>query len=109
MARADIFVLPTLYEPYGMVFAEATARGVPVVAFDTGGVGEIVVHGETGLLAPRGDEATLGEHLGRLLADASLRREMSARCHKRAARFPTWDDTAHALAHALDEIFVGWR
>ena len=55
LRAADVFVFPSLYEGLGIAVLEAMAMGVPVVAYDTGPLPEVVVHGETGMLVPSGD------------------------------------------------------
>ena len=70
-AAADLLVLPSHAETYGMVVTEALARGVPVIATDVGGVSEAL--GDGGLLVPPGDPAALGAALRRWLGDADLR------------------------------------
>jgi glycosyltransferase involved in cell wall biosynthesis len=81
---SDLFVLlPTPdeedgeVEGFGMVYLEAAARGVPAVAWRTGGVAEAVVDGVTGLVVPAGDADGAGDAIERLLADSALRREMA--------------------------------
>lgn len=76
MARHDIFVWPGVREAYGLVYLEAQAVGLPVVAFDSGGVADTVAPGKTALLAPEGDEEAFAAALMRLLHDAALRRTM---------------------------------
>jgi glycosyltransferase involved in cell wall biosynthesis len=73
LASHDIFVWPGLGEAYGLVYLEAQAAGLPVVAFDSGGVPETVKAGETALLAPEGDDEKLAGALARLLDDPGLR------------------------------------
>ena len=99
-AGADIFVLPSRHEGYGMVFAEALARGLPVVACAAGAVTDTVPEG-TGLLVPTDDPAALAEALHRLLSNAALRRAMSERAWDYGRTLPTWDDTAACVAEAL--------
>lgn len=77
-AGNDVFVWPGLREAYGLVYLEAQAAGLPVVAFDSGGVPATVRPGETALLVPEADEAAFAQALRRLLGDASLRGKMSA-------------------------------
>ncbi|MDD4540237.1 MAG: glycosyltransferase family 4 protein, partial [Lentisphaeria bacterium] len=80
MATADLAVLPFRWqEPFGLVVAECAAAGLPVAAFALGGVGESLIHGETGLLATPGDLAELALHCDRLLGDAALRQQMGQR------------------------------
>jgi len=81
---SDLFVLlPTPdeedgeVEGFGMVYLEAAARGVPAVAWRTGGVAEAVVDGVTGLVVPADDADGAGDAIERLLADSALRREMA--------------------------------
>ena len=79
MNRASVFCAPSIKirsgeeEGFGMVYAEAQAVGKPVVAFDSGGIREVVCHGQTGFLAPERDWQVLAGHLFTLLEDAALR------------------------------------
>jgi len=79
MRQADIFVLPSLEEGFGIVLIEAMASGLPVVASDTGGIPEIVGDGENGLLVPPGDAKRLAERLLFLCHDLELRRNLADR------------------------------
>lgn len=81
-SAADLFVLPSIGDNLPNTGLEAIACGTPCVAFETGGVPEMVRPGITGLLAPRGDASKLGEAILRLLDDPSQRAEMSANCRK---------------------------
>ena len=74
----DIFALPSFREALGMAILEAMARAKPVVATPVGGIPEAVVHGETGLLVPPGDNAALASALLTLASDPEKRREMGA-------------------------------
>ncbi|AMJ61883.1 glycosyltransferase family 4 protein [Bosea sp. PAMC 26642] len=78
LADGDVFVWPGLREAYGLVYLEAQAAGLPVVAFDSGGVPATVKRGITAFLEPSGDEAAFAGSLRRLLDDATLRRRMGA-------------------------------
>ncbi len=85
MNRAKVFCVPSITaksghaEAFGMVFAEAQAMGLPVVSFDSGGISEAVVHGETGFLAVEKDVNILTEYLVSLLKDSVLWQDMSRR------------------------------
>ena len=78
LAAADVFVMPSFEEPFGLVFCEAMAMGKPVVALDDGGTVEIVEHGRTGLLSSRGDLDALTANLRALLLDPARRAAMGA-------------------------------
>jgi glycosyltransferase involved in cell wall biosynthesis len=88
MAAADIFVLPSLWEGFGNVIAEAMACGTPVVSTDCPhGPGEIITHGENGLLVPPANPDALSKALLQLLEDQDLRRELSKNGERRAQDF----------------------
>jgi glycosyltransferase involved in cell wall biosynthesis len=83
----DIAVVPSLSEAFGLVALEALACGVPVIAAAAGGLTEIVVDGQCGLLVPPGDAAALARALYSLLTDESLRLRLSAGTRLRAQDF----------------------
>jgi glycogen(starch) synthase len=76
-AAADLAVVPSLYEPFGMVALETMAAGTPCIAADTGGLRELVVHDATGLRFSPGDPASLAGAILRLLTDARLDRRLT--------------------------------
>jgi glycosyltransferase involved in cell wall biosynthesis len=98
-AAADLLVLASRGETYGMVVTEALARGVPVLATDVGGVPEALGHG--GLLVPPGDPQAFGAALRRWLEDADLRDALRRAARERRASLRGWEDTASAVATAL--------
>lgn len=73
LAACDVFSLPSLWEPFGLVYAEAMAMKRPVVALNNGGAPEVVEHGKCGLLSTPGDIDALAANLLRLLRDPALR------------------------------------
>jgi glycosyltransferase involved in cell wall biosynthesis len=79
----DVFVLPSLAEPFGLVLLEAMALGKPVIATRAGGPPEIVRDGETGLLVPPSDPKAMAEAILRLLADPQVRQAMARRGRER--------------------------
>jgi glycogen(starch) synthase len=81
LAAADAVVLPSRYEPFGIVALEAAAAGAPLVASTAGGLGEVVEDGATGVSFPPGDVAALARAVGVVLADprAAARRARAAR------------------------------
>jgi glycosyltransferase involved in cell wall biosynthesis len=76
MAAADVFAMPSLAEPFGLVYLEAMAMELPVVAFDSGGAPEIIISGVTGLLSAPGDLPALAANVSALLSDADARDRM---------------------------------
>ncbi len=72
----DIFLMTSVTEGLGTSILDAFAAGVPVVATRAGGIPEMVIHGQTGLLANPGDFKTLGEHLLRLISEPDLREKL---------------------------------
>lgn len=97
---ADIFVLPSRHEGYGMAFAEAMARGLPVVAVAAGAVPATVPRG-AGRLVPPDDAEALAGVLGDLLADRALRGRLGDAAFAHAQSLPGWDDTARRVAEAV--------
>ena len=100
---ADVFVLATRQETYGMAVAEALARGLPVVATMTGAISELVGDG-AGLLVPVGDTPALAEALSCVLDDADLRAGLSEGARRVRHRLPTWDEASGQMAAALDSL-----
>ena len=100
-AQADIFAMTSMphkhsVEGFGLVYLEAGAHGLPVVAHDIGGVPEAVIHDYSGLLVAPGDRTALTAAFAQLLGDASLRRRLGEAGRARAlAR--SWQDSAMAL------------
>lgn len=97
---ASIFALPSLYEGYGMVCAEAMSHGLPVVAFDTGPVPEVV--GDAGLLVEPGDTAGLSEALRALIRDPALRHKLSEKALRRAGELPGWREAVDGFLAVLE-------
>ena len=104
-AAADLLVLASRAETYGMVVTEALARGVPVLAAEVGGVTEALGHGEDGtrpgLLVPPGDPAALGAALRRWLGDAELRGRLRRAARERRASLRGWPATTSVVAGVL--------
>jgi glycosyltransferase involved in cell wall biosynthesis len=104
-AAADLLVLPSRAETYGMVLTEALARGVPVVAAEVGGVPEAVGYGADGvrpaLLVPPNDPAALSAALRDWLADPELRGRLRRAASERRETLVRWASTAAALDNVL--------
>jgi len=88
--RADLFVMPTRHEAFGMVYQEAAAAGIPAIASHIHAIPEIVQAGITGVLVRPGDSAGLVRALHALVDSADLRRDMgrAARCRIAAIADP---------------------
>jgi glycosyltransferase involved in cell wall biosynthesis len=91
---ADVFVLPSLKEPYGTVYGEAMAAGLPVVGWRAGNLPYLADHEREGLILEPGDVPGLAQALKRLAEDEALRRQMGAAARRRAAARPTWGEAA---------------
>lgn len=100
-AAADVFVLPSLYEGYGMVVAEAVAHGLPVVTTDGGALAQTLPPG-AGLQARAGDVPALQEALARVLTDTPLRERLGAGARAAAAALPGWPQQAARFAAVLE-------
>jgi glycosyltransferase involved in cell wall biosynthesis len=98
----DVAVVPSLYEPFGLVALEALACGVPVIAGAVGGLKEIVIDGRCGLLVPPGDPAALARALCTVLSDESLRARLSAGARLRAEDFSLQRRSSQLLGFLLD-------
>jgi glycogen synthase len=91
---ADLCVVPSIYEPFGLVALEAMASGCPCIVADTGGLREVVPLGErVGLRFNGGDAAHLGVMIERLLVDQQLRERLVTEASEHVLRFD-WDDIA---------------
>jgi glycosyltransferase involved in cell wall biosynthesis len=100
-SAADALVLPSFYEGFGLPVVESMACGTPVIASNAGALPEVV--GSAGLLFDPHSSEELAAVLGRVLSDASLRRDLSARGKARAAEF-TWEASARAALSAFEEL-----
>jgi glycosyltransferase involved in cell wall biosynthesis len=107
LVEFDIFALPSLWEGMPLSILEAMHAGLPVVACDVGSVGEAVRDGDTGYLVPIENLAVLRDRLGKLLADAALRKRMGERARDLAGACFT--DTLMARRYeAIYSSMVGW-
>jgi glycosyltransferase involved in cell wall biosynthesis len=104
-AAADLLVLASHAETYGMVVTEALAHGLPVLAAEVGGVTEALGHAEDGtrpgLLVPPGDPAALAAALRAWLGDAELRGRLRRAARERRASLRRWPATTSVLAGVL--------
>ncbi|GBL17866.1 D-inositol 3-phosphate glycosyltransferase [Chloroflexota bacterium] len=101
---ADVVVMPSLYESFGMVALEAMACGTPVVASQVGGLAYLVRDGETGYLVPDRDPAELADRLSRLLSNPQLRAQMGAQAVQHARTYAWPDITRKVIGLYADAV-----
>jgi glycosyltransferase involved in cell wall biosynthesis len=98
--QADVFVLASYHEGYGMVLTEALARGLPLVATSAGAIPD-TVPADAGLLVPPGDPQALASALRRVMTEPGLRARLLAGARAARDRLPGWSDAVHAFAANL--------
>ena len=103
-AAADVSVVPSHYEPFGLVAIEAMASGTPVVASDVGGLQFTVVPEETGLLAPPQDVAGFAAAIDRILSDSEWRDKLGQAGRKRVEAKFSWEGVAHQLSALYTQL-----
>ncbi len=102
-ADADVFVLTSLFEGYGMVFGEAVAHGLPIVATVVGAASEIVP-ADAGVLVPPGDTHALRDALRHVIEDADARTRMAEAAREASKRLPQWRQSAVEFARVLERV-----
>ncbi len=102
-SAAEVLVMPSHYESFGMVALEAMACGTPVIASDVGGLGFLVQDGETGFTIPDGESDRMCEKLSLLLTDSNLRAQMGWRASQ-VARSYSWDKIAQQIRAVYEEV-----
>ena len=100
---ADVCVVPSIYEPFGLVALEAMASGCPCIVADTGGLREVVPHGEVGLRFRTRDPEALGGMVERVLTEPELTERLVAEASEHVLRFD-WNDVARRTAEIYDEL-----
>jgi len=98
---ADLFVLASRFEGYGMAYAEAVAYGLPTIGTTAGAIPD-TLSGESAILVKPDDVAALARALRRLIADSNERQKISSAARAAAAHFPTWRDSAALFAGAIE-------
>ncbi len=100
-AAADVCVVPSHYEPFGLVAIEAMASGTPVVASNVGGLQFSVAHEETGLLPPTKDDAAFAAAIDRILSAPDWQSQLGQAARKRVETYFSWD----GVAIQLDQLY----
>ena len=102
IAQSDIFVLPSLFEGFGLVLLEAAAAGIPAIAANNTAMAEVVVDGESGLLFATGDSRDLAEKIEMVARDVWLRRDLAEGARSRLA-------SVFSVARMVDETMKVYR
>jgi len=103
---SDLTVVPSIYEPFGLVALEAMASGCPCLVADTGGLREVVPNENVGLRFRSRDPESLGQMAERLLTDADLRDRLVAEASEHVLTFD-WADVARQVAELYGEVLAG--
>ncbi|NEO47980.1 MAG: glycosyltransferase family 1 protein, partial [Moorea sp. SIO4A3] len=103
-AAADVCVVPSHYEPFGLVAIEAMASATPVVASDVGGLQFTVVSEETGLLAPPKDAGAFAAAIDRILSDHDWKNQLGLGARARVENMFSWNGVAHQLSQLYESL-----
>lgn len=106
-AAADVSVVPSHYEPFGLVTIEAMASCTPVVASDVGGLQYTVVPEETGLLAPPKDEVAFATAIDRILSNPDWAAQLGRNARVRVENKFSWEGVAHQLGDLYTQLLAG--
>jgi len=105
---ADVVVVPSRYESFGLVAVEAMACGRPIVASRAGGLTFTIEDGTTGYLAAVGDAGQFAAHIARIVTNPALRDRLGANAHESAQRF-AWTSVAESVLHVYENLAAGKR
>ena len=109
MNAFDLYAMPSFEEPLGMVYLEAMALGKPVVAYNNGGVPEIVTDGITGFLTKPYDIDALARSLRTLALDSGLRQKMGAAARERVLQENTSKQMCTQMERVYRAVLTGCR
>ncbi len=107
LQASDVFVLPSAWDSFGLVFLEAWACRKPVIGVDEGAVASLIDDGEDGLLVPYEDAAALAAALSRLLGDPELRRRLGERGFDKVRRRYTWETVTLEMRAIYEQLIEG--
>ncbi len=102
--NADIFVLPSRFEGYGMVLSEALANGLPIISTNAGAIPEVIPE-SAGILVSPNDHSALAAAIERVIVNRDLRKKMQLNAQSIASSLPSWKDCAEFVIEGLQEVF----
>jgi len=102
--RAAVFVLPSLFEPWGSVYLEAMGHGTPCIGTVQSGIPEVIEHGVTGLLVPPAEAKPLANALIDMLADPIRAEAMGRKGYESVQHGYTWDDVVSRMAPYIEQV-----
>lgn len=106
---ADVAVVPSLYEPFGITALEAMACGIPVVVSDTGGLSEVVRHGITGMKSYVANPNSLADNILALLSDERLCERVRANAYREVQERFNWDTIAEETIGVYEKVLEAYR
>ncbi len=106
---ADVLVVPSLYEPFGIVALEGMASGVPVVVSDVGGLGEIVSHGRNGVKVYPGDPSSIAWGISYVLSDQVRARAMAEQAKLDVLQKYSWDTIAASTVGVYNQVLNEYK
>ena len=102
--NADIFVLPSRFEGYGMVLAEAIANGLPIISSNAGAIPDVAPK-MASILIPPDDPMALSKALDRAITDSDLRKKMQSNARRAAKDLPSWPDCAEVVMQCIKAVY----
>lgn len=103
LSKSSLFVIPSLYEPFGIVALEAMAAGCPIVATNVGGLSEIIDHNRTGLLVPPANSKALADSIGLLLDNRELAEKLAKNAKEKVREFD-WTIIGKRTREVYEEV-----
>ncbi|MDQ7059454.1 MAG: glycosyltransferase family 4 protein [Ghiorsea sp.] len=105
-ASSDVFVLPSYWEGYGIVFLEAMSLGLPVIATTAGAIPEVVAHNQTGLLVEAGDVSALAQAMQTLIVDADKRQLFAHHAKQHAEQAEDWQAIQQRMQTWWEKLYA---
>ncbi|MFK7803684.1 MAG: glycosyltransferase family 4 protein, partial [Anaerolineae bacterium] len=100
----QLFVMPSFYEPFGIVYIEAMGAGLPIIASTAGAGRELIQHEENGFLVQAGSSADISNAIRQVASDRLKLAEMGQRARVRYEQHPTWAETGKTITTFLESL-----